>query len=204
MVSKMLFVFFLVAVLSALTLAWAAGPKRPPDSNAARPPVDQGGFVSHTEEVTIQVPPQFLQEWRQGKSLETQLRGSSRIAGVARTEMIQGTWGEVGARRRVVRKDGNRSLEEILENTPPTLFRYEVWGFTDRAGLLTNYFVGEFQHREVPGGTLVKWTYSFHRRSLLTEPFLSIMVRSRIPEFMRSTLQRTKQEAEQAYREQPE
>lgn len=200
MVSKiLLFAFFLVAVLSTLTLAWAAAPKRPPDSNAVRPPVDQGGFVSHTEEVTIQVPLQFLHEWRKGKSLETQLRGTNRLAGVARTEMIQGTWGEVGARRRVVRKDGNQSLEEILESTPPTLFRYEVWGFTDRAGLLTNYLVGEFQHHEVPGGTLVKWTYSFHRRSLLTEPFLSIMVRSRIPEFMRSTLQRTKQEAEQAY-----
>jgi hypothetical protein len=79
-----------------------------------------------------------------------------------------------------------------------------VWGFTDRERILNNYLVGEFQHREVPGGTAVKWTYSFHQRSLLAGPLLSMEVRRRVPDFMRSALQNMKQGAEQAYREQPQ
>ncbi len=117
--------------------------------------------------------------------------------------MIRGTWGDVGARRRVIRKDGNQTLEDVLENRQPTLFRYEVWGFTDSARILTNYAVGEFQYGEVPSGTAVKWTYSFHSTSLLTKPFLSWKVQTDFAEFMRSALQSMKQQAEQSYREQP-
>jgi hypothetical protein len=115
--------------------------------------------------------------------------------------MIQGTWGEVGARRRVIRKDGNQTLEEILEHKRPTLFRYEVWAFTDRARILTNYAVGEFRFTEVPDGTAVKWTYSFHRMSLFAAPLLSRIVQTDFAEFMRSTLETMKQEAERSYAE---
>ena len=185
-------------LLLTLVVACTAPPE-PPDPNGTRPLLDQGGFVRHTEEITVQVPIQFLDQWRRSKPLETTLRGTQKIAGVARTEMIQGTWGEVGARRRVIRKDGNQTLEEVLESRQPTLFRYEVWGFTDRARLLTNYAVGEFQSREVPGGTAVKWTYSFHRTSLLAAPLLSWIVGTDFAEFMRSALQTMKQEAERHY-----
>jgi hypothetical protein len=200
------FVLLLLLLLGS-TYFFGSEARMPPlDSNATRPPVDQGGFVNHTEEVTVQVPMPFLHAWRRASSgrLENTLRGTNKIAGVASTEMIQGTWPEVGALRRVVRKDGNQSLEEVLVNTWPTWFRYEVWGFTDKERILTNYLVGEFQHREVPGGTAVKWTYSFHRRSLFAAPFLSMAVRSRVPEFMRTALQNMKQQAEQAYKEQPD
>lgn len=179
-----------------------------PDANQARPPIDRDGFVSHTETITVNVPMQFLQEWRGASSghLENTLRGTDRIAGVSRTEMIQGTWPMAGARRRVIRKDGNQSLEEVVENTWPTSFRYEVWSFTDNARILTNYLVGEFHHQEVPGETEVRWTYSFHRRSLFAAPLLAIEVRRRVPGFMRSALQNMKQHAEQAYQQsaQPE
>lgn len=174
----------------------------PPDS--APPPTAPDGYVSHTEEITVHVPMAFLHEWRRAHEghLENTLLGTNKIAGVERTQMLQGTWPEPGARRRVFRKDGNQSLEEVLENTWPTSFRYEVWGFTDRERILTDYLVGEFQHKPVPDGTLVRWTYSFHRRSLLTRPFLSMAVRNRVPEFMRVALQNMKQQAEQAYKSQ--
>lgn len=195
----------LILLLAILIIGCASSPAAPLDPKSAKPLLDQDGFVSHTEIVTVHVPMEFLHEWRRKSSgrLESTLRGTNKIAGVARTEMLQGSWPEPGARRRVVRKDGNQSLEEALENTWPTSFRYEVWGFTDRERILTNYLVGEFQHHEVPGGTEVKWTYSFHRRTLLAAPFLSMVVNSRVPEFMRAALQNMKQQAEQAYQEQP-
>jgi hypothetical protein len=189
----------LTSLLTTLVIGCAAALKESPDPTGPRPALDQGGFVSHTEEITVGVPIRFLVEWRRSKPLETTLRGTARIAGVARTEMIRGIWGDVGARRRVVRKDGNQTLEEILENDQPTWFRYEVWGFTDSARIFTNYAVGEFQYSEVPGGTAVKWTYSFHRTSLFAQPFLSWRVQTDFAEFMRSTLQTMKERAEESW-----
>ncbi len=196
-------VLLLTSFVVAVVVVSLATSGRAPDAKQTRPPIDESGFVSHTETITVDVPMQFLYEWRGASSghLENTLRGTDNIAGVSRTEMIQGTWPMVGARRRVIRKDGNQSLEEVVENTRPTSFRYEVWGFTDNARILTNYLVGEFQHREVPGGTEVKWTYSFHRRSLLAHPFLAIEVRRRVPDFMRSALQNMKQQVEAAYKQ---
>ncbi|MBV8586681.1 MAG: SRPBCC family protein [Verrucomicrobia bacterium] len=187
--------------ISILVVVSTTARQSPLNPSSTPPPVDHHGFVSHTEVITVQVPMQFFRQWRQTSSghLGNTLRGTSKIAGVAYTEMIRGTWPQPGARRRVVRKDGNESLEEVLENSWPTRFRYEVWGFTDQERILTNYLVGEFQYRGVPEGTEVKWTYSFHRRYLLTTPILSIEVHNRVPEFMRTALQSMKEEAEEAY-----
>ena len=195
----------LVLFLSIPVVGCAGGPMPPPlDARSPRPPLDQDGFVSHTEEITVHVPMEFLHEWRHGSSghLENTLRGTNKIAGVARTEMINGTWPEPGARRRVIRRDGNQSLEEVLQNTWPTSFRYEVWGFTDRERILADYLVGEFQHGNAPDGTLVKWTYSFHRRWALATPLLSMVVRDRVPEFMQTALLNMKEQAEVAYKRQ--
>lgn len=193
-----------VLFLSIPAAGCTGGPRSSLDERSPRPTVAQNRFVSHTEQITVHVPMEFLHEWRQSSSahLENTLRGTDKIAGVARTEMIQGTWPEPGARRRVMRKDGNQSLEEVLENTWPTSFRYEVWGFTDRERIVTDYLVGHFVHSEVSDGTLVTWTYAFHSRSVLATPFLSIAVRNRVPEFMQTALRNMKEQAEKAYRNQ--
>jgi hypothetical protein len=167
------------------------------------PAAGQSGFARHTEEITVQVPIQRLDQWRRSRPLENTLRGTKRIAGVARTEMIRGTWDEVGARRHVILNDGSQTTEEVLEVTRPSLFRYEVWGFTNWARLLTDCAVGEFQYREMPGGTAVKWTYSFHQRSLLAAPLLSWVVQTDFAEFMRSALQTMKQQSENDCRTKP-
>ncbi len=199
MVSRRVLHLLFAPLLSALVVSCRATP----DFTGSRPPVGQRGFVRHTEEITVQVPIRRLEEWRRSRPLESTLRGTKRIAGVARTEIVRRTWDEVGARRHVILKDGNQTTEEVLQVTRPTLFRYEVWGFTNWARFLTDYAVGEFQYREVPGGTAVKWTYSFHQRSLLAAPLLSWAVRTDFAEFMRSALQTMKQQGENDYREKP-
>jgi hypothetical protein len=187
-------------LLSMLAMSCGAAPKEASDPNGPRPPLDQSGFVRHTETITVQMPIQALDKWRRSRPLETILHGTKRIPGVDHTEVIRGTWGEAGARRRVILKDGNQTTEEILEDKRPSLFRYEVWGFTNWARFLTDYAVGEFQFQEVPGGTEVHWTYSFHQKSILVSPLVAWVVQNDFAEFMRSTLQTMKQEAERQYR----
>ncbi len=167
-----------------------------------RPSLDKHGFIAHTEEIVIEVPLKRFDEWSWSTSLDSVLKGTKRISRVVRTEIIEGTWGEVGARRRVIMEDGNEAVEEILENVRPTLFRYQVWGFTNRGRILTNYAIGEFRYSEDSGKTKVKWTYSFHRRFLLAAPFLSRFVKTDFSEFMRNALQTIKQKAEQHHSEQ--
>ncbi len=171
-----------------------------PDPNAPRPPVDQRGFVRHTETTVVHVPMDALTKWRRSVSLESILHGTKRIPGVDHTVMIRGVWDETGARRRVFLKDGNTTIEEVLVNQRPGLFQYEVWGFTNRARFLTDYAVGEFQYRAVQSGTEVQWTYSFHKRSWLMTPVVSWVVQNDFAEFMRSTLQTMKESAERDYR----
>ena len=187
------------AFLTTLTVSCGGADPSSPDPNTPRPPVDQTGFVRHTETIVVNVPMDALNEWRRAVSLENLLQGTKRIPGVDHTVMIHGVWDETGARRRVFLKDGNTTTEEVLVNQRPVLFRYEVWGFTNWARLLTDYAVG-FQFHEASGGTEVQWTYSFHRRSWLMTPMVSWVVQNDFAEFMRSTLQRMKEAAEQDYR----
>src|SRR5689334_15700925 len=95
-----------IGILSISTLVVVSTTARQSALNPSsiRPPVDYDGFVSHTEVITVQVPMQFFRQWRQTSSghLENTLRGTSKIAGVAYTEMIRGPWPQPGARRRVV------------------------------------------------------------------------------------------------------
>lgn len=189
----------ITSVVSTLTLSCGAAHPGSADPNGPRPPVDESGFVRHTESTMVQVPIDVLTKWRRSVSLERILHGTKRIPGVDHTVMIHGVWDEAGARRRVFLKDGNTTTEEVLVNQRPALFRYEVWGFTNWARFLTDYAVGEFQFREAPGGTEVKWTYSFHERSWLTAPLVSWVVQNEFADFMRSGLKTMKDAAERAY-----
>jgi Polyketide cyclase / dehydrase and lipid transport len=183
--------------LSTLMISCGGAHPSAPDPNARRPPVDQNGFVRHTETIVVRVPMEALTKWRQSVSLESILHGTKRIPGVDHTVMIHGVWDETGARRRVFLTDGNTTTEEVLVNQRPALFRYEVWGFTNWARFLIDYAVGEFQFHEVPGGTQVQWTYSFHKRSWLMTPMVSWVVQNDFAEFMRSALQTMQEAAEQ-------
>ena len=53
-----------VPFLTILTLGCVDGPRVPPASDSTRPPVNEDGFVSNTEEITVHVPMEFLHEWR--------------------------------------------------------------------------------------------------------------------------------------------
>ena len=189
---------FIGALVLMLMVSCGGAHPNSSDPNAPRPPLDQSGFVQHTETTVVHVPMDALTKWRQSVSLESILHGTKRIPGVDHTVMIQGVWPETGARRRVFLKDGNTTTEEVLVNRRPGLFRYEVWGFTNWARYLTDYGVGEFQFREVPGGTEVQWTYSFHKRSWLMTPVVSWVVQNDFAQFMRSALQTMKESAEAA------
>lgn len=177
-----------------------APPATPPAYTGERPAVsdDQNSYISHIEEIVIDLPVEQYHEWSSNTPLEAVLTETSGIPSVLRTEMIQGTWNQVGARRRVVLNDGHFAAEEVLVNEQPGLFRYAVWGYTNYARFAVDYAVGEFQFEDVSGKTHIRWTYSFHKNSILSDIFLPNFVQSNWAAYMRNALQTMKHESERS------
>jgi hypothetical protein len=76
-------------------------------------------------------------------------------------------------------------LERVLVNEFPGLFRYQVWGFTNVAGNLVKYAVGEFRYVAVGADkTQFTWTYRMRPRSVLLRPVINSFVANRFAPFM--------------------
>src|SRR5215217_4233908 len=102
--------------------------------STAAPAVDmEAPFIAHTVETDIAVPPDRLLPWLVNVPLERILLGTEKLAGIERTDVLSPAWGSPGARRRVVLRDGNTSLEELLLVEEGQRFRYVVWNFTNEA-----------------------------------------------------------------------
>lgn len=178
-------------------------PVTPPNYSGARPEVVEAGWITHTAEIVIDTPIGFYDAWRQEVPLSDILPGAPGIPAVAGTEPVSGEWDEVGARRRILLADGHQAVEQVLANDGPSLFRYQVWGFTSPAGRFTDYAVGEFRLTEAgPDRTRVTWTYAFDPRSPFARIPLWLFVQTQFRPFMEAGLERMKAGAEAAWAEQ--
>ncbi|HEY6331188.1 MAG TPA: SRPBCC family protein [Blastocatellia bacterium] len=181
--------------------ALAAKGKKGFDFSRPRPAVGESGFVSHTEQTTVNTPPEIFYKWSSTTPLEKLATGAKNIPRVVSTEMIGGTWAEPGARRRVILDDGTSLAEEILDNEPLKRFRYQVWGYPGFRGYLIDYAIGEFRYEASADHVGIKWTYSFHRKFAIGVPLLSWFVNGDFAGFMRACLGTIKREAERYYTE---
>ena len=196
---------YILVILAMLVLAIVFGvsrllapPSNPPEYTDERPEIATDGYVAHTEEIVIDVPLKSHLEWSALTPLKDALKGKDDLPSVVRTEMIQGEWANVGARRRVVLSDGHFAAEEVLANDNAGLFRYEVWGYTNFARFAVDYAVGEFRQTDVGGKTHIMWTYSFHKHSVFGDLFLDSFVQNSWAAYMRSVLVITKAGSEKA------
>jgi hypothetical protein len=190
----------LVGILGVRSLL--APPAAPPAFTDARPAVsdDPNSYVTQTEEIIIDLPIDQYNAWSNSVELEAILPGGSGIPSVVRTEMIKGTWNNVGARRRVVLEDGHYTAEEVIANEQPELFRYQVWNYTNFARFAVDYAIGEFRLEDLGDQTRVIWTYSYHKNSILSDLFLPSFVHNDWGAYMRTVLQTMKRESENASR----
>ena len=184
----------MVAIAAAATVLaigigrFLAPPETPPAYSDAKPEAGTDGFVMHRESILIDVPLERYVEWSARVPLESILPGSDDIPRVIGTEPVNGEWGQVGARRRVVLEDGHYVAEEILANDTPRRFRYQVWGYTNVARLMIAYAIGEFILIEEDGKTRVAWTYSFQPTTGIARPLLTRFVGGAWADYMRAVL----------------
>ncbi|WP_257461559.1 SRPBCC family protein [Archangium lipolyticum] len=152
-------------------------------------------FISHTLEAEIAVPPGVLLPWLVNVPLERVLPGTEELPGVERADVLSASWGTPGTRRRVVLRDGNTALEELLVVEEGRRFQYVVWNFTNDARRAVQYAVGEFRFTPTPSGTHLSWTYRFRGLGWPTTGFLESFVEEDYAGFMRAGMERIRTEA---------
>jgi len=156
-----------LTILLPFLAACAGQPSLPPDAGGTLAPdvSSTQARVTRTETIEVDRPlPVVLAA--AARPLESAIRGSGSLPGVARTMMLTaGEFGAPGSRRLVYLSDSSTLVEQVLarEQTEQRfLFRYVVWNFQGPTAGKVDFGVGEFVYEALPGDrTRIRWTYSF-------------------------------------------
>jgi Polyketide cyclase / dehydrase and lipid transport len=97
------------------------------------------------------------------------LTGYGPLPAVVRTSEISGPWDVPGSSRIVHLADGTTVREQVTHFSSPTGFAYRIFEFGNPiVGALATGARGEWTFSEDPGGTKVRWTYTFLAKNGLT------------------------------------
>ena len=170
-----------------------------PGRDNAEPAIEEGAHVTEVVIRTLDVPIARFHAWFIQAKLEDILPGSAMIPRVVGSELIDGNWGEVGARRRVLLQGGGSALEQITANDVPRYFAYKVWAIGGPGERLIRYIRGEFFVTPLPGDrTRVEWRYSFKPRTPLAQPYVSAFASLGFKPFLVSGIEAIKAAAERS------
>lgn len=120
-------------------------------------------LVSHTVVFEVSIPAAEFNQKLIAAPLSELLPGTAKIPAVTGTRSLSSTpFGTVGAPRVVCLADASTAIEEVIENTPGTRFRYKVGHYSSDVAKPIAYGIGEFQTDAIDvGHTRVTWTYWF-------------------------------------------
>ncbi len=162
-----------IATLALVTLA-SCGGTAPPDTPPeliAPPQVATSGFeVAYVEQSIPMTVPQ-LRQFMEKRPLISFLKPTENISNPDDTEVLQGTWAEPGATRRLRLADGHYVIERVLENEH-SFFRYQIFVFTNATGRGVEQIVGEQRFVPIEGGTRFDRTYKVLPKNLVTRIFV--------------------------------
>lgn len=162
-----------IAVLTLITLAACsnAAPPDTPPKLVAPPEVATSGFEAAYVEQTIPMTVPQLRQFMDEQPLISFLKPTENIANPIDSEILQGTWAEPGAIRRLQLADGHYVIERILDNEPE-FFQYQIFVFTNATGRGVEQIVGEQRFVPVEGGTRFEWTYQVLPKNFVTRLFV--------------------------------
>jgi len=134
--------------------------------------------IAITREVTIPGPRADVFDFVAAEDvLPKVLTGYGPLPAVVATSDNTGAWDRPGSARVVHLADGSTLREQVTAYRRPGYFSYRVWAFDNAViNSLASGGRGEWLFTDVPGGTHVRWTYAFKRRSFLAGVPLSLVV----------------------------
>lgn len=127
-----------------------------------------------------------------GELLPDWLKKCGPVNGVVKTEIVKGPYNFPGASRTVYFDNGDTLTEQLLSFDPVGYYSYSVTKITDPLRHLTSIGYGQWWFENQPGGTHVKWVYSFLPKNLFARLALSIFLSLFYTKFMNQALRLAK------------
>ncbi len=157
------------AILSVILLAACSSVEAPsnPPAMTTPPEVASSGLLSAYVEATIPMEVDELREFMTEQPLISFLQPTENISNPVASELLEGTWPDPGAVRRLRLADGHYVIERVIENRPE-YFKYQVFVFTNDTGRGVDQIVGEQRFVPLGADTRFEWTYNVRPRNFIT------------------------------------
>lgn len=140
-----------------------------PELFSKRPAISSGFHARTYAEILINKNPSEVQAWFDNVPPEKIIHTTGSVAGIAATKNVAGTtWGKPGSQRFVCYEDKETSFEQVLENVPGKVFRYQLWDFTTERSFAFKYAIAEFT--VIPkdeNHSILRWNFSFKPSSFI-------------------------------------
>ncbi len=131
------------------------------------------GYATCCVETVINIPADSFFDWYMFEPLENFMMGALIVPRITGTELLPGpAWGQPGAARKILFKDGTSALERILSTDLPRSYSYQPWAYTSPVRLLSDYAICTMSALPQDGKTRIVWDYGFHARNAIAKPLL--------------------------------
>ncbi len=179
---------YAIAILICAALLQACAiqpPKTAPGLSDPPAMVQDEYYVTHQVSRTVNWDRVSVRRWLEKEQLITFFPKDMELPSVVGQTPMRGNWGENGAIRRVELNDGHFAFDHILNNRYPDVFQYQVYGFTNLAGRISEYVYAEIKYEETkPNVTEIVWTYRMRPKSSLTKPVVQFFITRRLAPYM--------------------
>ena len=179
----------------------APPPTLPPTDISNPPAMTSGQYAVYKTERVFKAPLEPLRFFIQdGNKIVAAMEETDTIKKPIDVVVLSGTWPEINAVRRLKFSDGHYVMERVIENNFPTLFRYQVWNFTARAGQNLDYAVGEQKWTVLEDGrSKLTWTYALRPNARFKRYFVQRFVERDMRPLMDTALDTVKAQADTAF-----
>lgn len=193
----------LFAVAVPACAGTVAPPSEPPQYSGTAPAPSGGNYAVYETERVFNAPLEPLRAFiEDGNKIVAAMEETDSIKKPVDVVVVSGTWPEEGSVRRLEFSDGHYTLERVLENNFPTLFRYQVWDFTAAAGNNLDYALGQQAWEVLPDGrSKLTWTYSLKPNAGYKRFFVQRFVNNDMRPLMENALDVVKAQADAAFAE---
>lgn len=189
-----LFPNFLTLALILFTLSACtsrvAPPSAPPIYQGTAPIVKEGRYAVYETERVFNAPLEPLRAFiEDSNKIVSAMEETENIKKPVDVVVLSGTWPEEGSVRRIEFSDGHYTLERVLKNDFPTLFRYQVWDFTAASGQHLDYALGQQAWEVLPNRqSRLKWTYKLRPNASFKKSIAQRFINSDMKPLMENAL----------------
>jgi ABC-type transport system substrate-binding protein len=192
MLRSSLKLFISVLLLSTLSAcaSYVAPPSTPPIYDGTAPELKEGRYAVYETQRAFNAPLEPLRLFiEDGNKIVSAMEETENIKKPVDVVVLSGTWPEEGSVRRLEFSDGHYTLERVLKNDFPTLFRYQVWDFTAASGRHLDYALGQQAWEVLPNGqSQLTWTYKLRPNAGFKRPIAQRFINSDMKPLMDNAL----------------